>query len=100
MEVFDSAFPSESGNPRMLLPDVSRKVKDCCDRLGWGDESAASEQLAIALLLDVTGDPGTARRWSTSFAAKYVSRLRADWSVPELDIALWLYCFENARPGA
>ena len=44
VEVFDSAFPEESGNPRMLLPDASREVEDVCDVLAWGDESNAARQ--------------------------------------------------------
>jgi hypothetical protein len=57
-------------------------------------------QLAIALLHDVSGDADTALRWYERFAETYVRELPATWTVPELDIALWLYCFQNARPGA
>jgi len=98
--VFDSALPQSDSNPGALSVASSRLVKDCCAHFEWGNVDAGALQLAIALLHDVTGDADTALRWCEHFAKTYVRQLPATWTVPELDIALWLYCFENARPGA
>ncbi|MBN1152459.1 MAG: hypothetical protein JXA58_04545 [Dehalococcoidia bacterium] len=74
-------------------------MKSESERFAWGCAGADSLQLAVALLLDVSGDEDTALRWCERFAQTYVGRLPAVWTVPEIDIALWLYCYENARPG-
>ena len=100
VRVRDSAYPERDDNPHVLDPGDSRAVVDYCERFDWGTTEPAALQLAVALLLDVTGEPEKARLWSQLFATKYVNSLPADWTVPELDIDLWLYCFENARPGA
>ncbi|MFW6102911.1 MAG: DUF6166 domain-containing protein [Chloroflexota bacterium] len=98
--VKDSALPEADDNPCVLEPKDSRAVVDYCERFDWGTMDSAALQLAVALLLDVTGEPERARIWAELFARKYVNNLPADWTVPEIDIDLWLYCFENARPGA
>jgi hypothetical protein len=98
--VFDSALPKEDDNPRALEESLSRSVKDCCPAFQWGDDSPGARQLAIALLLDVSGDAGIAMLWHERFAQTYVSQLGSTWTVPEIDIALCLYCFDNARPGS
>lgn len=98
--VSDSALAEPEGTDRVLLPDASRHVQDFCECFRWGDTGTGALQLAIALLLDVSGDVNTALRWHEHFAATYISKLPPTWMVPELDIALWLYCFQNARPGA
>ena len=98
--VLDSALPRSEENPRVLAPDVSRALKDCSRAFCWAREGEGSVQLALALLLDVTGEAETALAWHESFTEKYVMNLKAEWTVPEIDIALWLYCFENSRPGS
>lgn len=98
--VADSALGADAGGPCSISIAASRAVKHCCDRFAWGGEGAAQRQLAIALLLDVSGDAATALKWHEHFARTYVRNLPDAWVVPELDIALWLYCFENARPGS
>lgn len=95
--VFDSSLPQDEHNPRRLLPDSSRRVKDYCERFGWGAVDPGATQLAIALLLDVSGETSAALRWYKHFVQTYVRNLPATWTVPELDIALWLHCFDNAR---
>ena len=84
----------------MLTPARSRAVADYSETFGWGSLDPASRQLAVALLLDVTGEPGKALKWCDLFASKYVYNLPSDWTVTEFDVELWLYCFENARPGS
>jgi hypothetical protein len=96
--VSDSALEDRRARP--LCPDASRTVKDVSEHFGWGGEGPDVLQLALALLLDVSGDADTALKWCERFAATYVGKLSDTWTVPEVDIALWLYCFENARPGS
>ena len=79
---------------------VSQAIKDCCAHFDWGNVDAGALQLALALLNDVSGDEDTALRWYEHFARTYVRELPTTWTVPEVDIAFWLYCFQNARPGA
>jgi len=98
--VLDSALGQDQANPRVLDAGASRGVRNCSSLLCWGDAGDGSRQLALALLLDFSGDSATALRWFELFTEKYVRRLPSSWTVPELDIALWLHCFENARPGA
>lgn len=98
--VYDSSLPEGDNNPRVLPPDEARHVRDCCDRFQWGSVESGALQLAIALLLDVNGDTATALCWYEHFAATFVRELPAAWIVSELDVALWLHCFQNARPGA
>jgi len=95
--VFDSALPKSDSNPRALSVASSQSIKDCCAHYDWGNIDAGALQLALALLHDVSGDADTALRWYEHFARTYVLKLPPTWSVPELDIALWLYCFENSR---
>ena len=100
VSVLDSALPQGETNPHPLTVDASRTVQDCCEEFRWGDESKGSRQLAVALLLDVIGEADEAVQWHEFFAVKYVARLGQTWTVPELDIALWLHCYQNARPGS
>ncbi len=100
IHVFDSSLPESESNPRRLLPDASRGVQDYCDHFSWGTVDAGASQLAVALLLNVSEDMATASKWHQQFLHKYVRQLPATWTVPELDIALWLHCFENAPPDA
>ena len=97
--VLDSALPCSEENPRMLLADASRAVKDCSGVFCWAREDDGCLQLALALLLDVTDTAETALEWHELFSRKYVQELDETWTVPEIDIALWLYCFENSRPA-
>lgn len=98
--VYDSALPCDDQNPRALSPSASKAIKDASPRFGWGTEDKSSLQLAIALLFDVSGDAGVALKWCQQFTSTYVGKLGPVWTVPEVDIALWLYCYENAGPQA
>lgn len=98
--VIDSSLDEGEDNGRRLTPEESRTVRDCSPVFGWGAVDDASRQLGLALLLDVSGDSDTALLWVERFTETYVRRLRPSWCVPEVDIALWLYCFSNARPGS
>jgi len=100
VSVRDSSHPEAGPVERDLTPEASREIHDYSAQFDWGAETAGALQLSVALLLDVTGDPGVARRWCQLFAHKYVANLPQEWTVPEIDIDLWLYCFENERPGA
>lgn len=98
--VLDSAPGRNETGRRVLEAGASRGVRDYSSLFCWGDAGDGSRQLALALLLDFSGESATALRWFELFTEKYVRRLPPSWTVPELDIALWLHCFENARPGA
>lgn len=98
--VFDSSLSNGEDGGRKLTPDESRTVRDFSPVFGWGTVDDASRQLGLALLLDVSGDSETALLWLERFTDTYVRKLTQSWCVPEVDIALWLYCFCNARPDS
>ncbi len=99
VSVVDSAMTEGEADPYLLEPGPSREIQDYSDSFHWGSDSPGAHQLAVALLLDVTGNADTAIRWHKHFVQTYVRKLERDWLVPEIDIAFWLYCFQNAPPA-
>lgn len=98
--VFDTTSADREGYCHFLSIVESLAVRRVSSCFGWGSGDADSQQLAIALLLDVTKDPETTLRWYERFAETYVRRLGDEWTVPEVDIAFWLYGYENAEPDS
>ena len=62
----------------------------------WGYLGNGPAQLALALLLDHTGDAAMATRWHHQFEATVVSRWRGDtWEIAPAKIAAWLAAREG-----
>ena len=62
----------------------------------WGYLGNGPAQLALALLLDHTGDAAMATRWHHQFKATVVSRWRGDtWEIAPAKIAAWLAAREG-----
>ena len=62
----------------------------------WGYLGNGPAQLALALLLDHTGDAAMAARWYQQFNATVVSRWRGDtWEIAPAAIAAWLAAREG-----
>ena len=61
------------------------------DGYEWGYGGSGPAQLALALLLDVSGDPDVAQRWYQDFKAQVVARMARDrWTMTEEYILKWL----------
>ncbi len=99
VSVLDSALTEGEAKPYVLQPGPSRGIRDYSNSFHWGSDSPGTRQLAVALLLDVTADAAITIQWHKSFAETYVRKLESYWTVPEIDIAFWLYCFQNAPPA-
>lgn len=57
----------------------------------WGYGGSGPAQLALALLLDVTGDPETALQYYQRFKGEVVSHQRSDeWRLSEGAVAYWV----------
>ena len=68
-----------AGSPLPLTPSLLL-ANHSPDGFGWGYGGSGPAQLALALLLDCTGDADTALRWSMSFKWATVAR----WPTGEL----------------
>ena len=73
-----------------LLPDCSRKVR-LCSSLGyeWGCLTPETRQLALAVILDVTGSVRKANRLCEAFAEDVLMYLPPQWVLTEEEIATW-----------
>ena len=57
----------------------------------WGYHGSGPAQLALALLLDVTGDPDTAARWYQPFKSEHVAGWRGPtWAMDPAEVSAWL----------
>lgn len=56
----------------------------------WGYRGSGCAQLALAILLDVTGDPHTAQGYYQDFKDIFVSGWDDHWAIPEETIRNWL----------
>lgn len=63
----------------------------------WGYGGSGPAQLALALLLDATGDKARAGRFYQTFKWEQVSRMPANWKMTQADILKWLTEKENEQ---
>jgi hypothetical protein len=78
--------------PRALDPAPSQKVRNHSpDGFEWGYGGSGPAQLALAILLDLTGDRETARDNYQDFKCQFVASWQRDrWEVAEKEIRQWL----------
>lgn len=60
---------------RLLSIKESRKIYDHSMEFNWGYGGSGPAQLALAILLNLTKDPGKAVRQHQEFKRKYIARL-------------------------
>ena len=68
------------------------------DGFNWGYGGSAPKQLALALLLEVTGCSDCATEYGAQFKEQIVAKLEDDWAL-ERD-AIWEWLEAAAKPGA
>ena len=74
-----------------LLPGPSQKlVNHSPDGFDWGYSGSGPAQLALALLLDVTGDSSLALRHYQNFKFDVVAKLDFDWELTDNQINDWI----------
>jgi hypothetical protein len=80
-------------NGQPLSPAPSQKLYNHCpDGFNWGYGGSGPAQLALALLLDVNGNPDTALSYHQKFKWEKIATLDMDypWKMTESEIANWL----------
>jgi len=81
-----------TGQDAELSPSVSLAL---CNHsptgFEWGYGGSGPAQLALALLLDATGNPELALRLHQSFKWNFVARWRGDWEISSQTILDWVH---------
>lgn len=74
-----------------LSPVPSQKLYNHSpDGFQWGYGGSGPAQLALAILLDVTGDPETTSRYSQDFKCDFVAKWGENWEVTSDVILAWI----------
>jgi hypothetical protein len=60
------------------------------DGFEWGYNGSGPAQLALALLLDVSRDPGSSVAYHQEFKRQFVSGWGEEWSISSTEISTWL----------
>lgn len=72
-------------------PKPSQKVRNHSpDGFNWGYGGSGAAQLALALLLDVTGDPVVSQKLHQQFKWGYVAGWKDDWTITSEEIIAWI----------
>lgn len=75
----------------LLLPGPSQKIwNHSPNGFNWGYAGSGPSQLALAILLDFTGDPQIAQRFYQEFKSDVVANLADAWNLPAEQIESWL----------
>lgn len=77
----------------ILTPDASQGIHNHSpDGFNWGYGGSGPAQLALALLLDVTGDPAVALAHHQDFKWQYVAGWPkgSDWEISSEEIEGWI----------
>jgi len=78
-----------------LDPAASLKLRNHSpDGFQWGYGGSGPAQLALALLLDATGDKNRAQRVYQDFKDAFVARWQDQWEITQAEIIAWI----NAHP--
>lgn len=81
----------EGGNSMDLSPEPSQEIiNHSFDGFNWGYGGSGPAQLALGLLLDVTGDSEIASRYYQLFKLDAVSQFSENWEISEVAIRRWL----------
>ncbi|MGK7653888.1 DUF6166 domain-containing protein [Roseovarius sp. B08] len=68
------------------LPDYAEVCKFTNAGFEWSFEGVAATQLAFALIYDVTGDAGLAKRLAEPFMREVTANFGNDWEMTEADV--------------
>lgn len=79
------------GETTLLPPGPSQKLRNHSpDGFQWGFGGSGPAQLALALLLDATSDPGKAQAYYQQFKFDIVSGWSNEWSISRSEILEWI----------
>lgn len=87
---------------KRLSPRTSQALRNHSpDGFSWGFHGSGPAQLALALLLDVTGDPVVAEHWHQRFKADVVAEWPqdGDWMITSERIERWLRSARQRWPA-
>lgn len=78
-------------NDDVLMPGPSQKLYNHSPTgFSWGYCGSGPAQLALAILLDVTGDEELALRHHQPFKDKYVAGWKDDWEITSAQVLDWI----------
>ena len=81
----------ENGQVDFLDPWESQKLSAHPHaRFQWGYYGFGPAQLALAILLDATGDPALSVQWHQSFKVQYVATWGDQWEISRAEVLAWL----------
>lgn len=79
------------GETTQLSPKASQRLRNHSpDGFQWGRNGAGPAQLALALLLDVTGNPELTQAHYQNFKVDKVASWGEEWEVTSREILEWL----------
>ena len=78
-----------------LEPSESFRLYSHSDTFDWGNLGSGSSQLALALLLDATGDEKASLKYHQSFNLSFVSLWKSSWRVDSGQIKRWVALQKN-----
>lgn len=88
-----TVFKNENGEVTALSPEPSQKIIDHSPTgFCWGYGGSGPAQLALALLLDATGNAEDAKTYYQWFKWDFVAEWPMDnqWSILDIEIIRWL----------
>ena len=89
LPVYKQLLPD--GEPTELSPSASQKLRTHSpDGFEWGYSGSGPAQLALALLLDVTGNPDLAQAYYQDFKFHWVASWGQEWEITSWEILEWL----------
>jgi len=68
----------------------SQKIRNHSTEFNWGYGGSGPAQLALAILLDVTGDPQVSQEFYQWFKEDIVSRWGQRWAITATEVLTWL----------
>ena len=81
----------EGGVSADLSPEPSQEIiNHSPDGFNWGYSGSGPAQLALELLLDVTGEREIANKYYQLFLAEAVAQFGESWEISEVAIRRWL----------
>lgn len=78
-------------NREVLTPDASRRILDLNpDGFEWGHNGSGPSQLALALLLESTGNPTMAKNMYFMLKGDVISKLSREWIMSQEFLQAWV----------
>lgn len=90
-----SVYRDEDGSVTVLDPSRSQRIVNHSPTgFNWGYFGSGPAQLALGILLDVTGEPETAERHHQEFKFEFIGGWGDKWEITAEEVKHWL---KNAK---